>query len=169
MAARPGRRRTPSSSGWSAGSTCARRTSSDQLARVRRATRSSVASATSCRTSPTTTSSLRPDFQRGIAALAAFGLTYDILIYPRQLPAALELVRAFPRQRFVLDHLAKPDIRKAPRSLGAAELRGLAALPNVLCKLSGLVTEADWRGWTPPRTSPRTWTSSSRPSAPSAS
>jgi L-fuconolactonase len=92
---------------------------------------------------------LRPAFVRGIAALEDLGLAYDLLIRPRQLPAAAELVARFPRQRFVLDHLGKPDIAHA--GLGAWEpgLRRLADHPNVRAKLSGLVTEADWAEWTP--------------------
>jgi L-fuconolactonase len=91
---------------------------------------------------------VRPDFCRGIALLEEFGLAYDILIYPRQLPAAVELVGRFERQRFVLDHLAKPEIRRGEIRSWERELRRLAAHENVLCKLSGLVTEADWCGWT---------------------
>jgi L-fuconolactonase len=92
---------------------------------------------------------LLPAFVRGIAALEDLGLAYDLLIRPRQLPAAAELVARFPRQRFVLDHLGKPDIAHA--GLGAWEpgLRRLADHPNVRAKLSGLVTEADWAEWTP--------------------
>ena len=91
---------------------------------------------------------LRPDFGRGIALLEQFGLAYDILIYPRHLEVAAEFVRQFPRQRFVLDHLAKPDIRRGEIREWAAGVRALAAAPNVFAKLSGLVTEADWTGWT---------------------
>jgi L-fuconolactonase len=91
---------------------------------------------------------VRPEFCRGIALLEELGLAYDILIYPRQLPAAVELVGRFERQRFVLDHLAKPEIRHGEIRSWEQELRRLAAHSNVLCKLSGLVTEADWRGWT---------------------
>jgi L-fuconolactonase len=92
---------------------------------------------------------LRPEFMRGIAALAPAGLTYDILIYARQLPAAIELVQRFPQQRFVLDHIGKPDIRN--RGLGPWRdgITALAAHPNVCCKLSGMVTEADWGSWKP--------------------
>jgi L-fuconolactonase len=96
----------------------------------------------------------RPAFRRGVAVLQRFGLTYDILIYGRHLPAAVELVGAFPCQPFVLDHLAKPDIRSGAVEEWAAELRRLAAFPNVCGKLSGLVTEADWRAWTPDQLRP---------------
>jgi L-fuconolactonase len=88
---------------------------------------------------------LRPDFLRGIAALEEFDLAYDILIYPRHLPVAAEFVKQFPRQRFVLDHLAKPFIKKGMLQPWAEDLRRLAQFPNVFCKLSGLVTEADWK------------------------
>jgi L-fucono-1,5-lactonase len=90
---------------------------------------------------------VRPDFLRGIASLREFGFTYDILIYPDQLPAALELVAHFPEQRFVLDHIAKPEIKLRSRSGWAALMQNIAAKPNVYCKLSGLVTEADWKNW----------------------
>ena len=90
---------------------------------------------------------VRPDFVRGIAYLHQFGFTYDILIYPRQLPAALELVAQFPEQRFVVDHIAKPEIKLKSRSGWAALMQKMAAHPNVYCKLSGMVTEADWQQW----------------------
>lgn len=90
---------------------------------------------------------LRPDFQRGLARLRDFGLTYDLLVFPRHLPAAVELVQAFPEQPFVLDHLGKPPIKDAQLSPWREQLRTLAAFPNVHCKVSGMVTEADWRHW----------------------
>ncbi len=92
---------------------------------------------------------LGTEFQRGIAALAAHGLAYDILVFPKQLPAAIELAERFPRQPFVLDHIAKPDMKGGAREPWATQVRRLAAHPNVFCKLSGLVTEADWARWTP--------------------
>lgn len=92
---------------------------------------------------------LREDFQRGIAALEDFGFSYDILIYPRQLPAAIELVARFPRQRFVLDHIAKPPIHTGELNSWSELIKELARHPNVHCKLSGMVTEADWRNWKP--------------------
>ena len=92
---------------------------------------------------------LRPAFRRGIAALAAGGFTYDMLILPDQLGGARELVVAFPYQHFVLDHLAKSPIRKQQRAEWEAGLRALAAHENVWCKVSGLVTEADWHRWQP--------------------
>lgn len=91
---------------------------------------------------------LRTDFLNGVAILEEFGLAYDILIYAKHLPAAIEFVKKFPRQRFVLDHLAKPPIRSGPLDSWADGIRKLAGFPNVFCKLSGLVTEADWQHWT---------------------
>jgi len=91
---------------------------------------------------------LRPDFLRGIALLEEFELAYDILIYTLHLPVAAEFVAQFPRQRFVLDHLAKPPIKAGKIDRWADGIRRLAAFPNVFCKLSGLVTEADWQQWT---------------------
>jgi L-fuconolactonase len=90
---------------------------------------------------------LQPEFLRGISALAEFDLTYDLLIHPRHLPVAAEFVRRFPHQRFVLDHLAKPLIKSGALQPWAADIRKLAQFPNVFCKLSGLVTEADWKAW----------------------
>lgn len=90
---------------------------------------------------------LRPDFLRGISLLEEFDLAYDILIYPRHLPVAAEFVARFPRQRFVLDHLAKPQIKTREIDRWARDLSRLAALPNVFGKLSGLVTESDWQNW----------------------
>jgi L-fuconolactonase len=97
---------------------------------------------------------LQPEFLRGIAALEEFGLTYDILIYPKHLPVAVEFVRRFPQQRFVLDHLAKPPIKNGTLQLWEAGFRELSRFPNVLCKLSGLVTEADWQSWKPGHIAP---------------
>jgi L-fuconolactonase len=91
---------------------------------------------------------LRPEFLRGVEALEEFGLTYDILICARHLPVAAELVQRFPRQRFVLDHLAKPYIRRQEIEPWRSDLRRLAEFSNVYCKLSGMVTEADWGAWT---------------------
>lgn len=92
---------------------------------------------------------LRADFRRGIAALREFGLTYDLLIFPRHLPLALELVREFPDQPFIVDHLAKPLVKRRLVSPWREDLAALAREPNVACKLSGLATEAEWRGWRP--------------------
>ncbi len=90
----------------------------------------------------------RPDFNRGIAALKGTGLVYDILIFERQLPAALEFVDRHPNQVFVLDHMAKPRIREGVTEPWRNNLSELARRENVYCKLSGLVTEADWATWT---------------------
>jgi len=92
---------------------------------------------------------LQPEFLRGISMLEEFDLAYDILIYPRHLPVAAEFVRRFPRQRFVLDHLAKPPIKSGNLQSWARGIRELAHAPNVFAKLSGLVTEADWQNWKP--------------------
>jgi L-fuconolactonase len=90
---------------------------------------------------------LHEDFQRGIGYLGRYGFSYDILIYPRQLSAAIELVARFPGQRFVLDHLAKPSVRSGEITSWTQQIRAIAASSNVYCKLSGLITEADWRSW----------------------
>jgi L-fuconolactonase len=92
---------------------------------------------------------VRPDFVRGLALLKTFQLSYDILIYPRQLPAAIELVGKLPDQKFVLDHLAKPEIKAKKIGQWATHIGELATNPNVYCKLSGMVTEADWKNWKP--------------------
>jgi L-fuconolactonase len=90
---------------------------------------------------------VREDFIRGIRALQEFNFSYDILIYPKQLPAAIELVERIPEQRFVLDHMAKPPIRAGKVASWAEQIRALATNHNVYCKVSGLVTEADWHNW----------------------
>jgi L-fuconolactonase len=92
---------------------------------------------------------LQHDFVRGLRQLRQFGYTYDILIYPRQLPAAVELTARLPEQPFVLDHLGKPEIRNGTRNGWRTYIRELATHSNVCCKLSGIITEADWRTWTP--------------------
>jgi L-fuconolactonase len=97
---------------------------------------------------------LQSEFLRGIAALEEFNLTYDILIYPRHLPVAIEFVQRFPRQRFVLDHLAKPLIKTHTMQPWPSHIRELAKFPNVFCKLSGMVTEADWNAWKPEHFAP---------------
>jgi L-fuconolactonase len=96
----------------------------------------------------------RPAFLEGMARLERTDLTYDILVYARQLPQAVVFARAFPRQRFVLDHLGKPDVRAGGYQDWRRDLEAMAALPNVCCKLSGLVTEADWQHWTPAQLRP---------------
>jgi len=92
---------------------------------------------------------LQPDFIRGIRKLKQFKLTYDLLLFRQQLPAAIELVRLCPDQPFVLDHLAKPNIRDGTLSPWREQIRELAKSTNVWCKVSGMVTEADWANWKP--------------------
>lgn len=91
----------------------------------------------------------RQEFRRGIGALAQFDLAYDLLLFPQHLPLASELVAQFPQQRFVLDHIAKPLIKDKILSPWDDDIRHLATFPNVYCKVSGLITEADWQAWTP--------------------
>jgi L-fuconolactonase len=91
---------------------------------------------------------LRDDFNRGIEALPEFGLVYDILIYERQLPQTIRFVDRHPNQVFVLDHIAKPRIGDGAVSPWAENIRELAKRANVYCKLSGMVTEADYHAWT---------------------
>lgn len=93
-------------------------------------------------------------FCRGVSRLDGHGLTYDILVYARQLPDAVRFAQQFPRQRFVLDHLGKPDVRGGEFREWQRHLAALAALPQVHCKLSGLVTEAEWDSWTPQQLRP---------------
>jgi L-fuconolactonase len=90
----------------------------------------------------------KKDVRRGIVAIGKAGLAYDILVRTRELAAALAMVRDNPGMRFVIDHIAKPPIVSGATSEWAAGLRPLAAFPNVFIKLSGLVTEADWKRWT---------------------
>ena len=92
---------------------------------------------------------VREDFVRGVAQLRTFGFTYDILVYPKQLPAAIELVARLPEQRFVIDHLAKPEIKAGKTEPWATYMRKIAQHQNVFCKVSGLVTEGDWKHWKP--------------------
>lgn len=89
------------------------------------------------------------DFQRGMRELTARGLVYDLLIVERQLPAAIAFVDRHPNQSFVLDHIAKPLIRSGVLEPWASQIRELAKRENVVCKVSGIVTEADWQAWTP--------------------
>jgi L-fuconolactonase len=90
---------------------------------------------------------LRPAFMRGIGKLQQYGYTYDILVFPDQLPFVKTFVAAFPDQPFVIDHLAKPHIRNRDIEAWQRDIRAVAAYPNVYCKVSGLVTEADWEMW----------------------
>jgi L-fuconolactonase len=91
----------------------------------------------------------RDAFVTGVAQLRQFGFTFDILVYARQLPAAIELVSRLPEQRFVIDHLAKPEIKAKKTEPWAAQIQEIARNKNVFCKVSGMVTEADWRNWKP--------------------
>src|SRR5258706_135936 len=90
---------------------------------------------------------LQPDFLRGMGKLKQFGLAYDVLIYPKQLPAAIDLVHRFPEQTFVLDHIAKPVIKDGTMSPWDQQMRELAKSANVFCKVSGMVTEAKLEAW----------------------
>ena len=90
---------------------------------------------------------LQKSFLAGLSQLQQFGLTYDLLLFPRHLPVACEVVKRFPQQRFVLDHIAKPPIRFGRIEPWAKDLKRLAEFPNVYCKISGLVTEASWDTW----------------------
>ncbi len=93
---------------------------------------------------------LRPAFLRGISLLKQYDYTCDILIFPKHLPNTLELVSAFPEQPFVIDHIAKPFIKTGEnREEWSTALKAVAAHPNVSCKISGMVTEADWQNWQP--------------------
>ncbi|MNQ63392.1 Amidohydrolase [compost metagenome] len=90
---------------------------------------------------------LRKDFQNGIAALKQFNFTYDILIFHRQLPAAINLVNQFPDQPFVIDHIAKPDIKSGDILSWKKGIEEISKAKNVFCKISGMVTEANWKTW----------------------
>ena len=92
---------------------------------------------------------LRPDFVRGVQLLPRYGLTFDLCINHTQLANTLKLVRQCPEVRFIMDHIAKPDIKSGRLDPWRAEMKALAAFPNVWCKMSGLVTEADMDHWKP--------------------
>ncbi|MFJ9005853.1 amidohydrolase family protein [Streptomyces canus] len=91
---------------------------------------------------------VRPDALRGLAAVAEAGLVYDLVVQPHQLAAAVAAAQHLPGLTFVLDHLGKPPITSGELDPWAQQIRRLAALPNTVCKLSGMVTEADWSSWT---------------------
>ena len=91
---------------------------------------------------------LRPDVHRGLSAVAEAGLVYDLVVLPHQLPSCTKAAAALPQLAFVLDHLGKPPVASGALEPWASELRALAALPNTVAKLSGLVTEADVSSWT---------------------
>jgi L-fuconolactonase len=90
---------------------------------------------------------LRESFLNGLSQLKRFGLTYDLLLFPRHLPIACDVVKRFPDQPFVLDHIAKPPVRAREMEPWASDLKRLAGFANVFCKISGLVTEAKWDSW----------------------
>jgi L-fuconolactonase len=92
---------------------------------------------------------LRPDVRRGLKAVEEAGLAYDVLVRTRELPSALQTVRDFPDSRFLVDHIAKPDIKAGQLEPWASRMAPLADHPNVWVKVSGMVTEADWASWTP--------------------
>ncbi|KUN58979.1 amidohydrolase [Streptomyces canus] len=91
---------------------------------------------------------LRPDVRRGLTAVAAAGLVYDLVVLPHQLAACAKAAESLPQLTFVLDHLGKPSIVSGALEPWAADVRALAALPNTVCKLSGMITEADLDSWT---------------------
>jgi L-fuconolactonase len=91
---------------------------------------------------------LQESFLNGIGKLQQFGFTYDILIMPKHLDASLELVQRFPEQKFVIDHVAKPYIKEGKIDEWKEGMEKLAAYQHVFCKISGMVTEADWKNWT---------------------
>ncbi len=90
---------------------------------------------------------LRKAFLNGLRQLNRFELTYDLLLFPRHLPIACNLVKRFPDQPFVLDHIAKPPVRAGEMAPWTTDLKRLADFPNVFCKISGLVTEGNWNSW----------------------
>jgi len=91
---------------------------------------------------------LREPFCKGVEKLTTYNFTYAILIFPKHLRYASKFVQRFPQQAFVVDHLAKPDFKKADFLEWEKGIRALADYPNVSCKVSGMVTEADWKNWT---------------------
>jgi L-fuconolactonase len=93
---------------------------------------------------------LRTEFIAGVARLAEFGFTFDVCVRHEQLRSVAELARRIPEVTFVLDHLGKPDMHEKKSEPWATDLKAIAALPNVVCKISGLATEADWKNWQPP-------------------
>ncbi|WP_086478616.1 amidohydrolase family protein [Arenibacter amylolyticus] len=97
---------------------------------------------------------LRPDFLNGISKLEPYGAVYDILVFPHQLGATLEFVKKFPNQKFVIDHIAKPYIKDSFFDGWAVLMKEIAKQENVYCKLSGMITEADYNSWTPEQIHP---------------
>jgi L-fuconolactonase len=90
---------------------------------------------------------LTPEFKKGIEALQKHGFTYDILIFPDQIKFSEELVASFPEQKFVIDHIAKPYIKRREIDEWKKDMENIAKHANAYCKISGMVTEADWKGW----------------------
>jgi L-fuconolactonase len=90
---------------------------------------------------------LKPEFKRGIAALQKQAFTYDILIFPDQVKFSDELAASFPEQKFVIDHIAKPYIKRKEIVEWKKDMEKIAMHENVYCKISGIVTETDWKGW----------------------
>jgi L-fuconolactonase len=88
-----------------------------------------------------------PSFQKGLGSLEKYGYTFDLLVYPHQMEAAIQTVRNFPALKFVLDHMGKPDIKNGKLRDWANSIKTLALEPNVYCKVSGMVTEASWTRW----------------------
>lgn len=97
---------------------------------------------------------IRPEFLRGISYLEKYGYTYDILVFPHQLGATLEFVKNFPHQKFVIDHIAKPYIRDGFYEGWAVLMAEIAKMENVSCKVSGMITEADYATWKPHQITP---------------
>jgi L-fuconolactonase len=97
---------------------------------------------------------LRSDFIRGMSYLEKYGHTYDILVFPHQLGAVLEFVKRFPDQKFVIDHIAKPYIKDGFYDGWAVLMEAIARQENVYCKISGMITEADYQSWTPEQLHP---------------
>lgn len=87
------------------------------------------------------------NFKKGIGLLSKYGLTYDILIYPRHLEATRQFIKSFPNQKFVIDHIAKPYIKKGEIETWKSHMMALGEFDNVWCKLSGMVTESKWKKW----------------------
>ena len=97
---------------------------------------------------------LQPKFLNGIGKLAKHSFTYDILIFPDQIKYIPQLVSLFPSQKFVIDHIAKPLIKEGKTDEWKKEIQAIARCENVWCKISGLVTEADWKSWKPENFTP---------------
>lgn len=92
---------------------------------------------------------LQPDFLKGLSMIEKKGFTYDILVFPNHLKAVEKLLQQHENQHFIIDHLAKPHIKKGMLDEWADDMKTIASYPNVYCKLSGMVTEADWQNWRP--------------------